>query len=57
MHGNLSPTETTEPTDHNQIGPDWTVLMLMFGGVLTVAWTGFLLWLASRLGSWALSLT
>ena len=51
MHGNLSPVGTPDHNQNKQHPFDWPVLVLTFGGVLTVAWIGFLLWLAFQLGS------
>lgn len=34
---------------------DWIVSMLALGGVLTMAWIGFLLWVAFKVMEWAFS--
>ena len=65
MHGGLSPVQNSETPNENKTperDPDhkswadyWPVLMLVVGGVLTLAWTGFLLWAAIQAVSWLAS--
>jgi hypothetical protein len=52
----IQPGDRDQDTAPQQQLFAWAVFVLMLGGVLTVAWIGFLLWLAFQLGSWGLSL-
>jgi hypothetical protein len=63
MHGNLSREDTALDTSvpdedvyRKKSGSDWLVIAaLAFGGVLTLAWTAFLLWTLIQILNWMIS--
>ncbi len=58
MHGSLSPISTPDQVQDTATEPArsyWPVMGLALGGVLTLAWIGFLLWTAFKVLEWLFS--
>ncbi len=58
MHGSLPSLETSDPEHVQDVypraPPKWLLAALAFGGVLTIAWMGFLLWAGFQVVIWML---
>ncbi len=57
MHSSFSVSETPDEDGHRERERRisyWPVVFLAFGGVLTLAWIGFLLWAFVQLVMWVI---
>ena len=56
MHGDFQPlTRDRVEKPETEQPSNWPAVVLSFGGVLTLAWIGFLLWAVIEILTWMIS--